>query len=221
MNFCPKCGEKVEPDDKFCISCGQSLENISNNNQPLKKKSHKKWWLIFIIIVVVILILCFFLFNSKELEYSSESHPSTEQVDESSEESSFEETNSKITEGEFQSDSELTKAVLIVYGRHNIDSKEWENVEDECIDEAPVEGSFVTSTETVDSGFEYQFATSVVKDSPKDIVGIPTAVVDDNDVYFGTISQANYLEDSVSVKDIVKDINDNYLEEVRKLRAQM
>ena len=41
LNFCPKCGWKVEGDPKFCPQCGGSL---SNDVQPESLSSKLKWW---------------------------------------------------------------------------------------------------------------------------------------------------------------------------------
>lgn len=37
--FCPNCGNPVEKDDKFCIRCGQSLDN---STELLKKENPVK-----------------------------------------------------------------------------------------------------------------------------------------------------------------------------------
>ena len=49
--FCPNCGNPVEKDDKFCIRCGQSLDNsteLLKKENPVKpsKKSKLVYWLI-------------------------------------------------------------------------------------------------------------------------------------------------------------------------------
>lgn len=38
MNFCPKCGNKVEPNTRFCDACGESLEELSQETPPKQEQ---------------------------------------------------------------------------------------------------------------------------------------------------------------------------------------
>ena len=40
--FCPKCGEKLEPEDKFCINCGTRLSDFEENEVDGSFKQQKR-----------------------------------------------------------------------------------------------------------------------------------------------------------------------------------
>lgn len=61
--FCPNCGNPVEKDDKFCIRCGQSLDNsteLLKKENPVKpsKKFKLVYWLISGIVLLIIAFGC-------------------------------------------------------------------------------------------------------------------------------------------------------------------
>jgi predicted nucleic acid-binding Zn ribbon protein len=58
--FCPKCGKKLKPDDKYCIGCGYSFEKR-------KKKKSSSFLIIITIIVFIILWIIIRLITKKPI----------------------------------------------------------------------------------------------------------------------------------------------------------
>lgn len=126
----------------------------------------------------------------------------------------------QLTTHEVYTNESLLQAVLVLYGKNNISSEEWQNVENISKGIRQIEAPYNTASgDKVSSGTKYEFETSVPKEGDMDIVGVPTVIVDADRAYYGTITMIPYVEDDVLIEDIIQYINDNDLADDAKAIA--
>lgn len=55
MNYCPNCGNKIEPGHNFCSNCGQKPTQEKSQKAPTKKPKNRNWGITAVLVVVLII----------------------------------------------------------------------------------------------------------------------------------------------------------------------
>jgi len=55
MNYCPNCGNKLEPGHNFCPNCGQKPAQEKTEEVRFRKPKNKRWVRISVLIVLLII----------------------------------------------------------------------------------------------------------------------------------------------------------------------